>query len=89
MKIQIASPFLTLFLLGSCAVSGFGAGASERPLADVLPLDRTAYFVGETVPLALTGAGVLKLEAVSTDGRTLLYTEAVRSTRVVVGEGVR
>ncbi len=39
-----------------------------------LPLDRTAYFIGETVPLAPAGEGVLKLEAVNADGRAVLYT---------------
>ena len=49
----------------------------------MLPLDRTAYFVGETVPLALTGAGELKLEAVNGDGRT-----TSRRGRVPSGQGL-
>ena len=34
-----------------------------------MPMDRTAYFVGELVPLGLAGFdGPVKLEAVRTDG---------------------
>jgi len=38
-----------------------------------LPLERTAYFVGELVPLAIDGGDSHRLEAVSADGKTLLY----------------
>jgi hypothetical protein len=37
-------------------------------------MERTAYFTGETVPLALSGAGECKLEAVNASGRTTLYS---------------
>ena len=40
----------------------------------VLPTDRTAYFVGEKVPMAVSGEGACKLEAVSAGGRTTLYS---------------
>jgi hypothetical protein len=48
---------------------------SAAPAMLTLPLERTAYFVGETVPLGLTGGGTaaVSLEAVNADGRTLLY----------------
>jgi len=39
----------------------------------ILPLERTAYFIGETVPMVVTGSGPIKLEAVNADGRVLLY----------------
>ena len=39
-----------------------------------LPMDRTAYFIGEQVPLAVSGPEDVKLEAVNADGRTLLYS---------------
>jgi hypothetical protein len=42
--------------------------------AVVLPMDRTAYFVGEKVPLAVSGEGACKLEAVRVGGRTTLYS---------------
>ena len=48
-----------------------GAAAGE---AVVLPMDRTAYFVGEKVPMAVSGEGACKLEAVSAGGRTSLYS---------------
>jgi hypothetical protein len=40
----------------------------------VLPMDRTAYFIGEKVPLALSSPGDCKLEAVNSTGRTTLYS---------------
>lgn len=43
------------------------------PVGVVLPLERSAYFIGETVPLALSGSGDCTLEAVHPGGRTLLY----------------
>lgn len=46
------------------------------PLGELtLPMGRTAYFVGETVPLALRAdaAREVKLEAVNADGRFILY----------------
>lgn len=51
------------------------AGPGVPPQATVgLPLERTAYFIGETVPLALSGAGDCRLEAVNAGGRTTLYS---------------
>ena len=50
-----------------------GAQAPQPVSGVILPLDRTAYFIGETVPLALSGGGACKLEAVNASGRTLLY----------------
>ncbi len=50
-----------------------GSSSNISPSSVVLPLERTAYFIGEKVPLALTGSGTLKLEAVNADGRVLLY----------------
>jgi hypothetical protein len=41
------------------------------------------------VPGSFSGLTTRSDAQVSADGRTLLYTEAVRSTRVVVGERVR
>lgn len=39
----------------------------------VLPLGRTAYFIGERVPLAVTGDGSVRLEAVGPYGRVFLH----------------
>lgn len=69
----------TLLTLGAWVTLTAGAaraqGSAVAPML-TLPLARTAYFVGETVPLALTAAAPgteLRLEAVNADGRTLLY----------------
>lgn len=69
-----------LILSGLCAAASVQAqgpqpaATTTPPPATVgLPLERTAYFIGETVPLALAGAGECKLEAVNAGGRTMLY----------------
>ncbi|MFM7738371.1 MAG: hypothetical protein ACKO9H_03130 [Planctomycetota bacterium] len=49
-------------------------GLSHAADPVVLPTDRTAYFVGEQVPLAVSGEGACKLEAVNASGRTTLYS---------------
>jgi len=51
--------------------------AAQAPSVS-LPLERTAYIVGERIPLAVTGAdgAAVKLEAVGADGRALLYQGA-------------
>ncbi len=49
------------------------APAAAAPAPVVFPMDRTAYFVGEQVPLAINGTADVKLEAVNADGRTTLY----------------
>ena len=52
-----------------------GRARSRSQAALVLPLDRTAYFVGELVPLALSGfSGEVQLEALHRDGRVVLYS---------------
>jgi len=63
----------------ACA-SGRSAAEEARPPAPspapavVLPLDRTAYFVGERVPLAFAGFdGPVRVEAINEDGPVLLY----------------
>ena len=62
-------------LLVACLFLLLALSASSRADdAVVLPLDRTAYFVGEQVPLAVSGAAACKLEAVSASGRTTLYS---------------
>lgn len=68
MKTLIAHICRCLFLL--LALPAW-AQAGE---AVVLPMDRTAYFVGEKVPLAVSGEGACKLEAVRAGGRTTLYS---------------
>lgn len=65
-----SAAWIAPLLLGAC----FNALCAEtgRPVA--LPLDRTAYFIGEIVPLAVSGTDAdVKLEAVNADGRVLLY----------------
>lgn len=68
------------------------AAAPEAPRpALVLPLERTAYFTGETVPLAVSGAAALKLEAVGQGGRVPLYEGAagnlwLDTTRLAPGD---
>ncbi len=75
----------TLIVCGFCAAASLYAQAPQAPAPAVvtpkaglvLPLERTAYFVGEQVPLAVTGiapGAAVKLEAVNADGRTLLYS---------------
>ena len=71
------------FTLAILLLSGVQIATAAAPAAKpapslpqgpiVLPLDRTAYFIGETIPLALTGDADVKLEAVNPDGRVLLY----------------
>jgi hypothetical protein len=70
---------LILLLVALCAAAplpaqGAPALPAGPPPAVLLPLDRTAYFIGETVPMALTGAGEVTLEAINADGCTPLYT---------------
>jgi hypothetical protein len=70
MKTLIAHTCRCLPLLVILLALPAGAAAGE---AVVLPMDRTAYFVGEQVPMAVSGEGACKLEAVSAGGRTSLY----------------
>lgn len=68
------SRVVVVCLLVSGACLNLALESGESRLAVVLPLDRTAYFIGETVPLAIAGTeGEVKLEAVNSDGRVLLY----------------
>jgi len=75
MKTTLAS----LFLSGLCAASALAQAplpaATNAPAKSflALPMERTAYFTGETVPLALSGPAECKLEAVNGAGRTTLY----------------
>ena len=78
-------------VLALAAQRTFGQdGAASGRL--VFPLDRTAYFIGEAVPMAVVApAGDrVRLEAVHHDGRTLLYhgppgTIAVSTARLAPG----
>lgn len=75
MKKTLSSLFLTgLCVAASVQAQGPQATNTPPPSAVVLPLERTAYFIGETVPLALAGEGSCKLEAVNAGGRTTLYS---------------
>lgn len=69
-----------------CVVLTAGSSFAQSPPrpAVVWPLDRTAYFVGEQVPLAIGGVPeneTCRLEAVNADGRTLLYQGPARVLR--------
>src|SRR4051794_37390864 len=58
------------FVFGSICLA-----ETATPTVD-LPLERTAYFAGEKVPLAIAGVAadaVIKLEAVNADGSFVLY----------------
>jgi len=72
---RIHTIYRVILLAGLTSVAAVCAQnpAPPTPTTVALPLDRTAYFIGETVPLAVTGTGDLKLEAVSAEGRILLY----------------
>ena len=76
MKISI-SAFMTVSLLAVSILLAEGAqpAAPNVPpkISLVLPQDRSAYFVGERVSLGLSGADDCKLEAINSDGRTVLY----------------
>jgi hypothetical protein len=65
-------------------------GAIYRYLSDGR-LARLDLVTGRETPVSGSFSGLTTRSnaSVSADGHTLLYTEAVRSTRVVVGEGVR
>lgn len=72
---------LVIALAASFALcAGSRAGEAPAPQPEpvvVLPMDRTAYFTGEKVPLAFSGLApdaAVKLEAVNADGRLLLYS---------------
>ena len=71
MKTLIAHICRCLLLLVILLALPAWAAAGE---AVVLPMERTAYFVGEKVPLAVSGEGACKLEAVGAGGRTTLYS---------------
>jgi hypothetical protein len=70
------------FLIASLGVAATVLAQSPQPSVQgvspstlvVLPLERSAYFIGETVPLALSGGGDCTLEAVRAGDRTLLYS---------------
>jgi len=47
--------------------------SAVKPIA-VLPMDRTAYFIGEKIPIGLKSDGDIKLEAVKDNIRTIIYT---------------
>ena len=65
---------LTAAVILSAAAGRAAEPAAAAKPALVLPLDRTAYFVGELVPLALSGfSGEVQLEALHRDGRVPLY----------------
>lgn len=56
------------------AGKGNAAAPEPEPAGIVLPMDRTAYFAGETLPLAFRGyEGEVTLEAVGAGGRWTLY----------------
>lgn len=74
---------VVISILSFAVLIAFQMSAAEPPAPQapkpgvVLPLDRTAYFIGEKIPLGFRGfSGEVKLEAVNTDGRTLLYAGA-------------
>ena len=72
--------FLTqVFILSALAASRPLAAGDAPPIlikpTVVMPLDRFAYFNGETIPLSFRGIeGDVKLEAQNADGRSLLYS---------------
>ncbi len=57
----------------ACVAQGPQPAPIDAAPAVVLPLDRTAYFIGETVPLALA-VRPIELEAVNADGPASLYS---------------
>ena len=76
---KIASSFVVL--IGFIVAASLQAQESQPAVTNApakaalgLPLDRTAYFIGEKVPLALSGPGDCKLEAINSTGRTTLYS---------------
>lgn len=76
MKIASSSIVLIGFIVGaSLRAQGPQPAVTNAPAKAALglPLERTAYFIGEQVPLALSGPGDCKLEAVNAGGRTTLY----------------
>src|SRR5436190_20136305 len=59
---------VSLFFSGAWVASTSAAAAGVE-----FPLERTAYFVGELVPVALGEGKSFRLEAKNADGSTLLY----------------
>lgn len=86
--------WLGIWLIAAAAFTAAALAADQAPnVPEVgLPLQRTAYFVGENVPLVLRGgADKVKLEAVGPDGATLLYEGApgpviLDTTRLAPGD---
>ena len=80
MTTNLNASTLALLVFTLCLSAGMQAhGLPPAPTSTspnpgvVLPLERTAYFIGERIPMALTGDGALTLDAVGADGRTTLY----------------
>ncbi|MEI6518864.1 MAG: hypothetical protein WCO98_02285 [bacterium] len=70
---------LTAFAMGisltGIAQTVVAPAQTPAPVA-IFPMERTAYFIGEIVPLAISGIAPnsdIRLEAVNSDGKILLY----------------
>ena len=70
MKTRTATILICGLMMIHAQAQGLQPGATNTPPqpALVLPLDRTVYFVGETVPLAVRGASPGKVELVDERG---------------------
>ena len=82
MKIAFSSVVLIGFIVAaSLQAQGPQPAVTNAPAKAALglPLERTAYFIGEQVPLALSGPGDCKLEAINGTGRTTLYRGPARA----------
>lgn len=71
---KIRARTIVMMAAGWAGAVTLNAGAEDAAYRVVLPMERMAYFIGETVPLAVVGeAGAVTVEAVNDDGRVLLY----------------
>ena len=65
------SAVLVLLVLGAPCAAGERPVAIEGPL--VLPMERTAYFVGEKIPIGIRSDVDVNIELVNADGRVTAY----------------
>ncbi len=76
MSIKWKTVVLTSLALVSCLAYAMAQQAEKADAphsALVMPLARTAYFVGEKIPMAVTGAGDVKVEMINSGGRLQIY----------------